>query len=117
MHLVRSWINKNTGKIENRKINTEEFEGVHSDVIQMYKIRKHLRLKNKSTTNEARLVYWRMNSNLNLDTEWSFHPQPGTNHFMQCRHINRWGVQRTMQQVIKVFYWPGCRKNSSLIVT
>ena len=76
MHLVRSWINENTGKIKNRKINTEELEGVHSDVIQMYKIRKHLRLKNKSTTNEARLVYWRMNSNLNLDTEWSFHPQP-----------------------------------------
>ena len=37
---------------------------------------------------------------------------------MLAVHVQEhWGVQRTMQQVQKVFYWPGWRKDTSIFVT
>ncbi len=42
--LVKSWFNKNTGKVDDKNIDTEEFETLHSDVLQLYKVRKQLEL-------------------------------------------------------------------------
>ena len=33
--LVKSWFNKNTGKVDDKNIDTEEFETLHSDVLQL----------------------------------------------------------------------------------
>ena len=55
--MVRSWFNETTGKIDERKIDMSEFDCVHGDVLQMYKVRKQLRLTEKKTTSKTRLIY------------------------------------------------------------
>ena len=55
--LVKSWFNKNTGKVDDKNIDTEEFETLHSDVLQLYKVRKQLRITDKQVTKQARLLY------------------------------------------------------------
>ena len=55
--MVRSWFNLKTGKVEKKKIDTSVFDEVHDDVLQLYKVRKQLRLTNANTTNSTRLVY------------------------------------------------------------
>ncbi len=52
-----SCFNSDTGKIDEKKIDTSNFEDVHDDVLQLYKVRKQLRLTDESTTSSARLVY------------------------------------------------------------
>ena len=34
--MVRSWFNKTTGKIDEKKIDTSEFDSIHGDVLQLY---------------------------------------------------------------------------------
>ena len=55
--MVRSWFNETTGKIDEKKIDTSEFDSVHGDVLQLYKVRKQLRLTDKKTTSKTRLIY------------------------------------------------------------
>ena len=55
--MVRSWFNKTTGKIDEKKIDTSEFDSVHGDVLQLYKVRKQLGLTDKKTTSKTRLIY------------------------------------------------------------
>ena len=57
LQMVRAWFNLNTGKVEENKINTSIFDEVHDDVLQLYKVRKQLRLTDKNTTNSTRLIY------------------------------------------------------------
>ena len=54
--IVRSWFNETTGKIDDKKIDTSEFDSVHGDVLQLYKVRKQLRLTDKKTTSKTRLI-------------------------------------------------------------
>ena len=118
LQLVRSWFNETTGKIGDKKIDTSEFEGLHSDVIQLYKVRSQLRLSDKSSTGDVRLVYL-------LEDEFEPEPRnrlviPPSHHYqaMTAVHaVQHWGVQRTTQQVKQVFYWPGWRKDTSIFVT
>ena len=118
LQLVRSWFNETTGKIEDKNIDTSGFEGLHSDVIQLYKVRSQLRLSDKSSTGDVRLVYL-------LEDE--FEPEPRYRFVIPPSHryqamtvvhaVQHWGVQRTTQQVKQVFYWPGWRKDVSVFVT
>ena len=52
-----SWFNKNTGKVDDKNIDTNELETLHSDVLQLYKVRKQLKIIDKKVTKEAKLVY------------------------------------------------------------
>ena len=40
LSMVRSWFNEQTGKIDERKIDTSEFEDIYNNVLQLYKVRK-----------------------------------------------------------------------------
>ena len=40
LQLVKSWIDKNTGKVNNRPNNLEEMEEQHMEVEQFYNVRK-----------------------------------------------------------------------------
>ena len=40
LQLVKSWIDKNTGKVNNRHNNLEEMEEQHMEVDQFYNVRK-----------------------------------------------------------------------------
>ena len=42
--MVRSWFNKVTGKVEDKKINTNELKTCHSDVLQVVLVRKLLKI-------------------------------------------------------------------------
>ena len=57
LQMVKSWFNLKTGKVEEKKIDTSVFEEVHDDILQLYKVRKQLRLTDANTTSSARLVY------------------------------------------------------------
>ena len=57
LQMVKSWFNFKTGKIEEKKIDTSTFNEVHDDVLQLYKVRKQLRLTDETTADSARLVY------------------------------------------------------------
>ena len=54
--LVKSWFNKNTGRVDDRNIDTNEFETLHSDVLQLYKVRKQLRITDKKVTKQVKLL-------------------------------------------------------------
>ena len=54
---VRSWFNLKTGKVEDKKIDTSVFDEVHDDALQLYKVRKQLKLTNESSTTSTRLIY------------------------------------------------------------
>ena len=87
-------------------------------MIQLYKVRKQLRLTKKSTTNEAELVYL-------LEDEFEAEPQhriviPPLHRYQALLVLHaheHWGVKCTIQQVKQMFYWPGWRKDTSIIVT
>ena len=53
--MVISWFNLETGKIDENKIDTSIFDEVHDDVLQLYNVRKQLRLTDANTTNSTRL--------------------------------------------------------------
>ena len=55
--MVKSWINSKTGRIDENKIDTSVFDTVYYDVLQLYKVRKQLRLTDATTTNSARLIF------------------------------------------------------------
>jgi len=116
--LVKSWFNSDTGKIDERKIDTSNFEDVHDDVLQLYKVRKQLRLTDESTTGSARLVYL-------LEDEFGLNPKmrvviPPSHRYQALLAVHvreHWGVQRTTQQVKEHFFWPGWRADTAQFVT
>ena len=66
--MVKSWFNLSTGKVDEKKIDTSTFDEVHEDVLQLYKVRKQLRLTDENTTNSTRLVYL-------IENEFDSNPQ------------------------------------------
>ena len=111
--MVKSWFNLETGKI-----NTSIFDKVHDDVLQLYRVRKQLRLTDANTTNSTRLVYL-------LENEFDSNPRmriviPPSHRYQAllavhvCEH---WGVQQTTQQVKERFFWPGWRADKAIFVT
>ena len=46
--LVKSWIDKNTGKVDNKQINLEELEEWHMELKQFYNERKQIQLMQTS---------------------------------------------------------------------
>ena len=105
LQMVKSWFNTKTGKINENKIDTSVFDTVHEDVLQLYKVRKQLRLTDANTTNSIRLVYLLENK---------FDSNPGMRIFIPPSHRyqallavhvrEHWGVQRTTQQVKEHFF-------------
>ena len=118
LNMVRSWFNQSTGKIEDKNIDTSEFDSVHEDVLQLYKVRKQLRLTDSKTTSSTRLIYL-LEDKFESDPKMRIViPLSHRNQAVLAVHVREhWGVQRTMQQVQKVFYWPGWRKDTSLFFT
>ena len=118
LQMVKSWFNLKTGKIEEKKIDTSAFDEVHDDVLQLYKVRKQLRLTDASTTNSTRLIYL-------LENEFDTNPRmrivvPPLHRYqaLLAVHIRQhWGVQRTTQQVKEHFFWPGWRADTAVFVT
>ena len=53
LQMVRTWFDEDTGKIKESRIDTTEFDSVHSDVLQLYKVRKQLRLTEISESENA----------------------------------------------------------------
>jgi len=92
--MVKSWFNLNTGKIDEKKIDTSTFDDVHDDVLQLYKVRKQLRLTDANTTSSTRLVYL-------LEDEFGSNPRmriviPPSHRYqaLLAVHIREhWGVQ------------------------
>ena len=81
-------------------------------------VRKQLKLTDNKTTSKTRLIYL-------LEDEFESEPKiriviPPSHRYqaMLAVHVQEhWGVQRTMQQVQMVFYWPGWRNDTSVFVT
>ena len=42
---IRSWINEYTGEVDDKNINMQEMEELHSEVKQLYAIRKQIYTK------------------------------------------------------------------------
>ena len=105
LQMVSTWFDENTGKIQENKIDKTEFDSVHTDVIQLYKVRKQLRLL--TTAENVRLIFL-------LEDEFESDPIHGLvippSHRYQAIgavHVREhWGVQRTTEQVKLKFYWP-----------
>lgn len=57
LNMVRTWFNKTTGKIDEKKIDTTEFDSLHNNVLQLNKVRNQLRLTDNNTTSTTRLIY------------------------------------------------------------
>ena len=97
-----------TGKINENKIDTSVFDTVHEDVLQLYMVRKQLRLTDASTTNSTRLVYL-------LENEFDSNPRmriviPPSHRYqaLLAVHVHEhWRVQRTTQQVKEHFFGSG----------
>ena len=102
LQMVRSWFDIKTGKINENKIDT-----VHEDVLQLYKVRKQLRLTDSSTKNSTRLVYLLENE---VDSNSRMRIVIPPSHRYQALlavHVREhWGVQRITQQVKENFFWP-----------
>ena len=94
-----SWFNKNTGKVDDKNIDTNELETLHSDVLQLYKVRKQLKIIDKKVTKEAKLVYL-------MEDEFETNPimrivvSPlHRDQALLAVHAHKhWGVLQTMQQ-------------------
>ena len=118
LQMVKSWFNTKTGKIDENKIDTSGFDTVHEDVLQLYTVRKQLRLTDTKTTNSTRLVYL-------LENEFDSNPRmriviPPTHRYQALLAVHvreHWGVQRTTQQVKEHFYRPGWRADTAVFVT
>ena len=118
LQMVRSWFNFKTGKIEEKKIDTSTFDEVHDDVLQLYKVRKQLRLTDGTTANSTRLIYL-------IENEFDANPRmrivvPPSHRYqaMLAVHVREhWGVQQTTQQVKEHFFWPGWRADTARFVT
>ena len=116
--MVKSWFNLNTGKIDEKKIDASTFDDVHEDVLQLYKVRKQLRLTDANTTSSTRLVYL-------LEDEFGSNPRmriviPPSHRYQALLAVHvreHWGVQRTTQQVKEHFFWPGWRADTAQFVT
>ena len=54
--MVRSWFNKVKGKVEYKKTNTNELKTCHSDVLQLHKVRKLLRITDEQLK-KGKLIY------------------------------------------------------------
>ena len=102
--MVKSWFNIKTGKIDENKIDTSVFDTIHKDVLQLYKVRKQLRLTDATVTNSARLIYL-------IKNEFDSDPHmriviPPLHRYQAlltlhvCEH---WWVQHTTQQVKEHF--------------
>jgi len=115
--MVRTWFDEETGKIKESKIDTSEFDSVHSDVLQLYKVRNQLRLTDKGSENVRLIIL--------LEDEFERDPLhrlviPPSHRYQAIGAVHmkeHWGVQRTTEQVKLRFYWPGWRKDTAVYVT
>ena len=118
LQMVRSWFNLKTGKIDENKIDTSIFNKVHDDVLQLYKVRKQLRLTDANTTNSARLVYLLENKfDSNPLMRFVIPPLHRYQALLAVHVREHCGVQRTTQQVKEHFFWPGWRADTAVFVT
>ena len=111
INLVKLWFNKNTGKVDDRNIDTNEFETLHSNVFQLYKVRKQLRITDGKVTNYLLEDKFEANPIMRI----AIPPLHRYQALLIVHAQTHWGVQRTMQQVKLVFYWPGWRYDTRFV--
>ena len=91
LQMFKSWFNNKTGKID-----TSTFDTVHSDVLQLYKVRKQLILTDTTITNSSRLIYLIKNE---FDSDRPMRIVIPPSHRYQALlaiHVREhWGVQQT----------------------
>ena len=91
---------------------------VHEDVLQLYNVRKQLKLTDASTTNSTRLVYLIKNEFDSNPRMRIFIPPSHRYQALLTVHIREhWGVLRTTQQVNEHFFWAGWRADTAVFVT
>ena len=53
---IRTWINEDTGEVDDKKINMQEMEELHSEVKQLYAVRKQIKLMESTEQVKVRLL-------------------------------------------------------------
>ena len=53
---IRSWINEYTGEVDDKNINMQEMEELHSEVKQLYAVRKQIKLMESTDQVKVRLL-------------------------------------------------------------
>ena len=102
--LVRSWIDENTGEVDNKRINEEEMEDVHSEVKELYTVRKHIKLMNSTEQVKFRLLCLVEGKYTNAPVYRLIMPPTHRFQAMSMVHAaNHWGVQRTTEEIKQRF--------------
>ena len=96
LQMVRTWFDENTGKIQENKIDKTEFDSVHTDVIQLYKVRKQLRLL--TTAKNVRLIFLLEDEFENDPIHRLVIPPSHRYQAIGAVHVKEhWGVQKEQQ--------------------
>ena len=116
--MVKSWINNHTGEVEDKNINMQDMEELHSEVKQLYAVRKQVKLMETSDQGKVRLLCL-------IEGKYTNSPvyrliMPPTHRYQAMLMVhgpNHWGVQRTTEEIKQRFYWPGWRTEVSRFVS
>ena len=114
LRMVKSWFNIKTGKIKENKIDTLIFNTVHEDVLQLYKVRKQLRLTDASTTNSTRLLYLLENE---LDSNPRMRIVPQVPRSARCTCPRTLGSTTYYTTGKRTFFWPRWRADTAVFMT
>ena len=116
--MVKSWIDKYTGEVDDKKINLQELDQLHQEVKQMYTVRKQFKLMETSDRIKVRLLCLVEDKYTNSPVYRLVVPPTHRYQAMLMIHApNHWGVQRTTEEIKQRFYWPGWRKDVSTLVS
>ena len=116
--LVRSWIDENTGEVNDKKINMLGMEDVHSEVKEMYAVRKQIKLMEPTEQVKVKLLCLIEGKYTNFPVYRLIFPPTHRFQAMCMVHAaNHWGVQRITEEIKQRFYWPGWRKEVSRFVS
>ena len=116
--VIRTWINEDTGEVDDKKINMQEMEEMHSEVKQLYAVRKQIKLMESTDQVKVRLLCL-VEGKYTNSLVYRLIVLP-THRFQAMRMVhasNHWGVQRTTEEIKQKFYWPGWRKEVSIFVS
>ena len=115
---IKSWIDKYTGEVDDKKINLQEMNELHEEVKQMYTVRKQFKLMETSDRIKVRLLCLVEDKYTNSPVYRLVVPPTHRYQAMLMIHApNHWGVQCTTEEIKQRFYWPGWRKDVSTLVS
>ena len=115
---IKSWINEYSGEVDDKNITMQEIAELHSEVKQLYTVRKQIELMESTDQVKVRLLCL-------IEGKYTNSPVyrlivPLTHRYQAILMIhtpNHWGVQRTTDKVRQQFYWLAWRKEISMFVS